>query len=409
LIATSAAPARKGYRAGTHRLVAPEATLARAMPHMAAFGITRIANVTGLDRIGLPVVMVVRPNARSIAVAQGKGLDLAAAKASGLMEALEIAHAETIEAPLRWASRAELAARGRVLAVERLPLPASSRYPPDRRLLWIEGRDLMAGGPVWVPYECVHADFTLPLPAGSGCFVAGTNGLASGNHRLEAICHGIAEVIERDATSLWHRRGLAARAATRLDLATVDDSACAAVLDRLAASGLAVAVWDTTSDLGIAAFECLIADQAQPDGHHGIGAGCHPSRAVALLRALTEAVQVRMTYITGARDDLPAEQYARAGRARTAAYARLLTAGSGVPRPFRSVPESATATFDDDLAWLLARLRACGIEEVAAVDLTRPGIGLPVVKVVIPGLEGADDHDGYQPGPRAQALQEARP
>ena len=60
-------------------------------------GITRIANVTGLDRIGIPVVMVCRPNARSIAVSQGKGLDMDAAIVSGLMESAELYHAEQIE------------------------------------------------------------------------------------------------------------------------------------------------------------------------------------------------------------------------------------------------------------------------------------------------------------------------
>jgi len=90
----------KGYRSGTHRLISPVETVSRVRPLMPVMGITRIANVTGLDVVGLPVVMVCRPNARSIAVSQGKGLDLAAAKASGLMEAVETYHAETIQLPL---------------------------------------------------------------------------------------------------------------------------------------------------------------------------------------------------------------------------------------------------------------------------------------------------------------------
>jgi ribosomal protein S12 methylthiotransferase accessory factor len=89
-------PVSKLFRHGTHRLLAPEETVARAGRFMPVMGITRIANVTGLDRIGIPVVMVCRPNARSLAVAQGKGLDLALAKASGLMEAVEAYHAEHI-------------------------------------------------------------------------------------------------------------------------------------------------------------------------------------------------------------------------------------------------------------------------------------------------------------------------
>lgn len=72
-----------------NRSVPPAETVARVRRFMPAFGITRIANVTGLDTIGIPVVMVCRPNSRSISVSQGKGPDLDAARASGLMESVE--------------------------------------------------------------------------------------------------------------------------------------------------------------------------------------------------------------------------------------------------------------------------------------------------------------------------------
>jgi ribosomal protein S12 methylthiotransferase accessory factor len=66
-----AAADRKRYRRGTDRIVPPEATLARVRPPLPVIGITRGANVPGLDRVSLPVVMVSRPNARSISVSQG--------------------------------------------------------------------------------------------------------------------------------------------------------------------------------------------------------------------------------------------------------------------------------------------------------------------------------------------------
>ena len=62
----------KGFFDGTHRLIAPEDTLDRTRPLMPVMGITRLANLTGLDIVGLPVVMAVRPNARSLAVSSGK-------------------------------------------------------------------------------------------------------------------------------------------------------------------------------------------------------------------------------------------------------------------------------------------------------------------------------------------------
>src|SRR5437879_70136 len=103
-----ASPVAKSWHAGTHRLIPPADTVSRLRPLMPVMGITRIADVTGLDHIGIPVVMVCRPNARSLSVSQGKGLDVDAARASGLMESVEFHHAERITLPLKLASLSEL-------------------------------------------------------------------------------------------------------------------------------------------------------------------------------------------------------------------------------------------------------------------------------------------------------------
>ena len=68
-------------------------------------------------------------------------------------------------------------------------------------------------------------------------------------------------------------------------------------------------------------------------------------------------------------------------------------AGPAAQRDFRHVPSHEAATCADDLDWILDRLRAVGIAGVVTLDLTRPEMGVPVVRVVIPGLEGPDDHD----------------
>ena len=207
----------KSFYPGAHLLVDPGETLARVKPFMSEMGITRIANVTGLDRIGIPVVMVCRPNSRSIAVSQGKGCTLDAAKASGLMESIESWHAERIELPLRLGSIEDFSQRNRPVNVERLPAMRGSVFRRNLPILWVEGVDLMDQGKTWLPYELVHTYYTRPAPAGSGCFSQSSNGLASGNHALEAISHAICEIIERDASSLWHQRGRTGRDATRLD------------------------------------------------------------------------------------------------------------------------------------------------------------------------------------------------
>ena len=129
------AEAAKRHLRGTHRTCAPAETLARVAPLLAGMGITRVANVTGLDRTGIPVVMVCRPNARSIAVSQGKGLTLEAAKASGIMESIEVWHAELIMRPVKLASLDEMRGEHRMVDVGRLPRAAGSPFTPQLPLI----------------------------------------------------------------------------------------------------------------------------------------------------------------------------------------------------------------------------------------------------------------------------------
>lgn len=396
----------KAFRNGTHRTVSPVDTLARVKPLMGTMGITRVANVTGLDRIGIPVVMVCRPNSRSVAVSQGKGLDLDAAKASGLMESVETWHAERITLPLKLGSFNDLGSTHPLVDVGVLPLVNGSRYRADLPMLWIESRNLCTDEPTWLPYELVHSNYTLPFPPGHGCFPASTNGLASGNHLLEATCHAICEVIERDSTSIWHQLDKARRAATRLDLRTVDDDACCESLEKLRFAGLSIAAWDTTTDVGAPSFYCFITENDSDDGHLGAGAGCHPTKQIALLRALTEAVQTRTTYIAGSRDDLTPEEFTRSGIFEKHRAARALIARDTTPRDFQKILSQEAETFETDLQWLLERLESAGITSVCTVDLTKPELELPVVRAVIPGLEAPHDEEDYVPGPRALAARE---
>jgi YcaO-like protein with predicted kinase domain len=400
----------KAYRLGTHRTVPPRETLARLMPLLPEMGITRIANITGLDLIGIPVVMVCRPNSRSIAVAQGKGLDLAAAKVSGVMEAIETFHAERVALPLRLATYAELCRSECVAEVPRLPLSVRGRFADDLPILWVAGRDLMDGGTASLPYECVHTDYTLPFPQGSLCFAANTNGLASGNHPLEAISHGLAEVIERDAITLWKRRDEASRKSTVLDLDSVDDAACRALLDRLAAAGIDVMAWDATSDVGVASFYCLLVGRQTRFADPEFGSGCHPSRAIALSRALTEAAQARTTYIAGSRDDFLPALYSGAARERRLRDCRGLLASSAPARAFQDVPAFEADDIAADVDWMLRQLASAGMAQALVVDLTIAKYGLPVVRVVVPGLEGPDKgpHSDYVPGARARAIDARR-
>lgn len=401
---------QKGYIGNTHRLVPPEETIARVTPLLPVMGITRVANVTGLDTIGIPVVMVCRPNSRSVSVSQGKGFNLAAAKASGIMESIESYHAERISLPMKLGCYEDVRYVNPIIDVAKLPRFSDSKFTPYTRMLWVEGRDLMNGDmPLLIPYELVHLDYTLPLPMGHGCFVASSNGLASGNHLLEAISHGICEVVERDATTLWHLLDAETQAQTRIDLDTVDNANCSTILDLYEQAGVSVAVWETTSDVGIPAFLCRILQNGSSVANTyrpASGMGCHPSRDVALLRALTEAAQSRLTFISGSRDDMRREDYEHFLDPATHKNWHRHMEHRGPARDFNSVPTWQGRSFDDDIRWALERLRMVGIQQVGVVDLSKPEFGIAVVRVVIPGLEGVDGSARFLPGQRAKALLE---
>lgn len=394
----------KGYRRGTHRHISPRDTLARVAPFLGRMGITRLANVTGLDSIGIPVVLACRPNSRSLAVSQGKGLDLDAAKASAVMETTESYHAENIILPLRLGTFHDLRTRERVVDVDVIPRPLGSAFRSDLPLLWIEGDDWMQREQMWVPFQMVHTAYTTSMRFDLHCFSCSTNGLASGNHLLEAASHAICEVIERDADARFSRLSDVEQEARRLDLTTVDDPDCREALARYVRAGVAVAVWDTTSDVGIAAFRCLITDRAEDPLRPvspTLGSGCHPVRQIALLRALTEAAQSRLTVISGARDDTPRQDYLDTMETTNLTIMRQRAVIEG-RRPFSRTPSRDADTFEEDVAWEIGQLRHAGYDRVILVDLTLPGIGLAVVRVVIPGM--AFEPDTTRRRPPASAM-----
>jgi YcaO-like protein with predicted kinase domain len=396
--------ARKQFFEGTHRTRSPAETLADYRRFMPVMGITRLANVTGLDRVGLPVCVAVRPNSRSLATSQGKGQTLEAAKASALMEAIESWHGERVQQPVKVASYRELAPTGAAVDPALLPLRADANWSADRPIEWIAGEELSSGRMLWIPFETVTTNF-VEWPDRRPVFLKSTNGLASGNHALEAVVHGLLEVIERDALALFSLLPEAQRRVRRISTGSVRNPHLIQVLDRLRDKGIAVLIEDATSDIGVPTYSCTLVDD--PTSVHWravpkiVGHGAHIQPEVALSRAVHEAIQSRVTVIAGSRDDLfPRDYHDAGGREDHARAVKDATAEGGVFPPSGQPP---TERFEDDLSILLERLRQRGIVQVVAVDLSRPGIDVPVVKVVVPGLEPVRT-SVWRPGQRARHM-----
>jgi ribosomal protein S12 methylthiotransferase accessory factor len=104
------------------------------------------------------------------------------------------------------------------------------------------------------------------------------------------------------------------------------------------------------------------------------GYACRPDPEEALLAAFFEAAQSRLTDIHGAREDV--EPMNRAGLRRLRAAAARL-------RPRRRMAALPRAPRDADARWLVRRLRRSG-HRAAVFDLAPPGLGLAMVKVVVP-------------------------
>ncbi|MEE9319411.1 MAG: YcaO-like family protein [Granulosicoccus sp.] len=404
LFGPNADAGRKAFHNGTHRSQSPQQTLAWITPSLKAMGITRVADITGLDCIGIPVTMVVRPNSRSLAVSQGKGLCLASAQVSGIMESIETYHSEHISQPLKLTEQAKLRQSDRVINTDRMAKAGEHHFHDHVRMLWIQGIDLLTGEPVWLPYEAVHTDFTVPRPSGSGYFPANTNGLASGNCQVEATAHALYEVIERDAIALWHQRE--SYSDNIVELGSITDNNIASLLLKLGNAKMDVRVWNATSNIGIPCFHCLIIGAENQHADPEFGSGCHPDSHVALLRALTEAVQARTTFIAGSRDDFGSEPYSKKARSHRLRSCRNLMSAEGRTVDIISVASTSFDTVAEDLEWTLQQLKSSGINEVIWVNLSLSDFNIPVARVVVPGLEGAHDATSgdYVPGSRVQIV-----
>ena len=370
----------KKYKTDTHRAFSPEETLERIAPKMELAGITRVADITNLDRIGIPVFSSIRPAAErgAISVYNGKGATPAEARVSAMMEGIERYSAEVHERELLVESHSKV--RSGVEAVDPRDLALPDGADPEMPIPWVLGYDLIGKEEVMVPASAVFHPLPREYPQ---LFRTNTNGPASGNVLEEAIFHGLSEVIERDAWSL-------AEAVKRTGplVSEVEDGLASSLLDKFAQAEVEVRIKDITSDIGVPTIAAASDDLMLKDpALLTIGMGTHTNAGVAVLRALTEVAQSRLTQIHGAREDTTTADFRRQiGYERTKRLNRHWFESTGT-EPFREITSQDSDDFLDDINLMLKRLGEAGMERAIVVDLTRPEIDVPVVRVVVPGLE----------------------
>jgi len=365
------------------RLMDADLTVQKLRPYFSRLGIVRLAETTGLDRIGIPVWMAVRPNSKTLAVSQGKGITTAHARASAVMEAAEIAIAENIPLASINATRQDLLHAGKAVFDGRMLVMKGADEPASDTIdEWLEGYDLLKKSKVFVPRELVSLDFTSARKSRHYC--QSTDGLASGNCLLEAVIHGLCERVERDATELWRFKRDGAVHAQCVDPAVFLDAGISWLAERITQAGFLLRLFDIRSDIDLPVFMATINPIARKGTYlHfdlAAGYGCHLSPRVAAMRAITEAAQTRITNISGARDDFDPSEYAQRLAPDLGVY---INAEPRAHWRFDEPAPSQRARLDT----YLDPLRRRGIGSVIVVPLGGEECGMSVCRVLINELE----------------------
>ena len=380
------------------RAVSIHETLERSKRWQTKLGISRVTDITRLDRIGIPVCASIRPGALtgSLCVNAGKGQTALEAFVGAMMEAIEFGMAEygASDIPLiQSTAREVLDGRFRPEAVlDFCPIIGSS-IPLDEPIVCVQAENLLTGEACLVPAELIF----LPTPRyliPNRYFGSSSTGLSSGNTLLEATIHGLAEVIERDITSFHNLQDRS----QLVDPVTYPESA-ARLREQLRIAGIQLFVRCQLNDFGIPWFAATIVDCENPSPYYiNAGYGCHPDSTIAIIRAITEAAQSRLSFIHGGRDDLHKlyDRFARKSEAEADNYVQRLV--NTVSRHdqiarFDDIPDLSHIASDLPSAFncLLERLKGAGFNTMLRVAYTAPQDELQVVRVLVPGLENFSD------------------
>jgi ribosomal protein S12 methylthiotransferase accessory factor len=378
------------YRRGSQRLRTPEETWHAIQPAAHACGITRCTEVTYLDTLGIPVFCAIRPRAAVLQVSNGKGLTRTEAQVSAVMEAIEFFHAEAPDyEQLRRASARTLRAEGiRLLRPDELVGFEPTRYyADDYEIEWTPGEDLDTGESVLVPSSAVFFHRVPDL------HVTTTNGLASGNHLLEATLHALYELVERDAAArlLGQARIPIAERCRVIDLSAIEDPDLRSLVDAIARAGSTLVLLHVQSEIPIYTFWAVLLNEDSfiSGSTFHTGWGTHLDVAIAASRAITEAAQSRATMIHGSREDAVAKPVFRdAVATRSSKAFQFFRELRGDVRwsELEALGVRASERLTDNLDQVTAALGAAGHRPLIRCDLSDPAIGVPVVKVLAPSL-----------------------
>ncbi len=259
------------------------------------------------------------------------------------------------------------------------------RLDPDAELDWTPVWSLTRQQHRYLPTSMLYS--MAAEQRGPSDLIADSNGCAAGNTLEEAILQGFYELAERDAFAIWWYNRLRVPA---VDLSGFDDGYLASAPEHYARYDRELWMLDVTSDLGLPAFVALSRRPDAPTEDIIYGAGSHADPRIAALRAVCELNQC-LTWVprpgSGAGrptiDDPMALWWWKTGRLADCSW---LAPAADVPlRSAASYPVMESTDTREDVERCRGLVEARGMEFLV-LDQTRPDIGMPVVRVIVPGM-----------------------
>ena len=257
---------------------------------------------------------------------------------------------------------------------------------PDAELSWhratrlIDGRELLLPADLCLRRPPDQQEVKPPFPLSTGS--------AAGRSWEAAALHGVLELIERDAASLWWRGGQRGGSISPQEEAHV---IAAEMLPRLRQNASPRRSWllDITTDIGV---PCVASLSCAANGFGlAFGLAARPTLAAAARSAILEMCQIELAYAVveakcRERGEGALNQHDRVHRRR----ATMINSDRCVllqPEGERATHLGfATADPGALLDSIVQRLAEFGIETFG-LDLTRPGLDVPVARVIAPGLQ----------------------
>jgi ribosomal protein S12 methylthiotransferase accessory factor len=252
--------------------------------------------------------------------------------------------------------------------------------PTGRPISWIALRRLAGSAACWFPADlCVRraaADFVPPLKLSTGC--------AAGVTHRDATLRAMLELIERDAVALWWRGGRRGRIVAP-DSEAGQAAATLLLQVRGDKTGRQTVLLDITTDLGI---PVVAAFSTRRDGlGFALGLGARTSLAEATRAAIFEMCQSELSlHVIAAKRQESGQSALNESDLRQLARAAIDPAGCLLLQPLDEATVSPATLAGDPVEAITEVLAAHGIIAYS-LDLTRARFGIPVVRVIAPGLQ----------------------